>query len=69
MRIVRGTGKPIAQVVGDFGINEGTMANWIARDRMSRVGDVAIEASDRTLARGDRGTLRTIMGNLLWAFA
>jgi len=42
--------------------------------------DVAIEASDRTLVRGDlraavdairlsRRTLRTIQGNLFWAFA
>ena len=31
VRIVRETGKPIAQVARDLGINEGTLANWWAR--------------------------------------
>jgi len=42
VRIVRETGKPIAQVARDLGINEGTLANWIARDRQSRAGDAAL---------------------------
>ena len=42
VRIVRETGKPIAQVARDLGINEGTLANWIARDRQSRDGDGAL---------------------------
>ena len=33
VRIVRETGKPIAQVARDLGINEGTLSNWCARDR------------------------------------
>ena len=33
VRIVKESGKPIAQVARDLGINEGTLANWVARDR------------------------------------
>ena len=33
VRIVRETGKPIAQVARDLGINEGTLGNWLAKDR------------------------------------
>lgn len=36
MRIVRETGKPIAQVARDLGINEGTLGSWIAWDTVER---------------------------------
>jgi transposase len=36
VRIVRQTGKPIAQVARELGINEGTLGNWCARDRRVR---------------------------------
>ncbi|MET7968749.1 transposase [Micromonospora sp. NPDC005305] len=36
VRIVRETGKPIAQVARDLGINDGTLANWVAQDRRAR---------------------------------
>jgi transposase len=39
VRIVRETGKPIAQVARELGINEGTLGNWCARDRRLRGGD------------------------------
>jgi transposase len=39
VRIVRETGKPIAQVARDLGINEGTLGNWCAKDRQQRGGD------------------------------
>ena len=29
MRLVRETGKPIAQVARDLGINSGTLGNWV----------------------------------------
>ena len=36
VRIVRETGKPIAQVARDLGIREGTLGNWMARDKIER---------------------------------
>jgi transposase len=32
-RLVRETGKPIAQVACDLGINEGMLGNWVGTDR------------------------------------
>ena len=39
VRLVRETGKPIAQVARELGINDGTLANWVGRDRRARDGD------------------------------
>lgn len=36
VRIVRETGKPIAQVARDLGINDGTLGNWVHKDRIER---------------------------------
>ena len=36
VRIVRETGKPIAQVARDLGINPGTLGNWVDKDRAER---------------------------------
>ena len=36
VRIVRETGKPIAQVARDLGINEGTLGNWCAQERAAQ---------------------------------
>ena len=38
VRIVRETGKSIAAVARDLGIHEGTLGNWVARDRAAREG-------------------------------
>ena len=38
VRIVRETGRPIAQVARELGINEGTLGNWLAKDRATRDG-------------------------------
>ena len=36
VRLVRETGKPIAQVARDLEINEGTLGNWVNADATSR---------------------------------
>ena len=38
VRLVRETGKPIAQVARDLGVNEGTLGNWVNSDRRRRDG-------------------------------
>jgi transposase len=35
VRIVRETGKPVAQVARDLGIHEGTLGNWVNKDRVA----------------------------------
>ncbi|HWM95578.1 MAG TPA: transposase, partial [Streptosporangiaceae bacterium] len=36
VRLVRETGKPIAQVARELGIKEGTLGNWVGADRRRR---------------------------------
>jgi transposase len=38
VRLVRETGKPVAQVARDLGVNEGTLGNWVNADRRRREG-------------------------------
>ncbi|MDN5745035.1 MAG: transposase [Nocardioidaceae bacterium] len=47
VRIVEETGKPIAQVAREMGINEGTLGNWVARDREARQGRGELSKGDR----------------------
>ena len=48
VRLVLETGKPIAQVARELGINEGTLGNWCARERRLREGgDPALSESER----------------------
>lgn len=46
MRIVRETGKPVARVARDLGINEGTLGNWYAKDRAEREGTNGLSVAD-----------------------
>ena len=46
VRLVRETGKPVAQVARELEVNEGTLGNWCALDRR-RHADGALSASER----------------------
>lgn len=48
VRLVEETGKPIAQVARELGINEGTLGNWCAKARRERNGeDAPLTESER----------------------
>jgi len=47
VRIVRETGKPIVQVARDLGIHEGTLGNWVNRDRTERGGQEGLGVDER----------------------
>jgi transposase len=53
VRIVRETGRPIAHVAQELGINAGTLGNWVGADRRRRGGgDGALGEEERAeLAR------------------
>jgi transposase len=51
VRIVRETGRPIAQVARELGINEGTLGNWVGLDRRAR------EGGDGRLGESERAEL------------
>lgn len=46
VRIVEETGKPIAQVARDLGVNEGTLGNWVQRARTEREGRGELRESE-----------------------
>ena len=48
VRIVRETGKPIAQVARDLGVNAGTLGNWVDKDRADREGTQGLSGGDIT---------------------
>lgn len=58
VRIVRETGRPIAQVAKELGINEGTLGNWVNRDRRAR------EDGDEALGESEREELKRLRGEV-----
>jgi transposase len=52
VRLVRETGKPIAQVARDLGASEGTLGNWVNDDRRRQSGNGELSEDERAeLAR------------------
>ncbi|PJN30511.1 transposase [Streptomyces sp. CB02959] len=59
VRIVRETGKPIAQVARDLGVNEGTLATWVSREKeASRAGLDPDERAELARLRKENHELR-----------
>ena len=54
VQLVVETGKPIAQVARELGVNEGTLGNWCARARRERDGD------DASLSESERAELERL---------
>ena len=46
VQIVEETGKPIAQIARDLGVNEGTLGNWVNRARAAREGRGELSGDD-----------------------
>jgi transposase len=61
VRIVLETGKSIAAVARDLGIHEGTLGNWVTRDREGREGRGELTCDDLAelkRLRGENAELR-----------
>ncbi len=46
VRIVNETNKSVAAVARDLGVNEGTLGNWVTRDREARQGTEGLSKGD-----------------------
>ncbi len=55
VRILRETGKSIAEVGRDLGINPGTLGNWVAKDA-----EVNGDPADRPLSESERAELQRL---------
>ncbi|HJT02823.1 MAG TPA: transposase [Pseudonocardiaceae bacterium] len=77
VRLVRETGRSIAQVAKDLGINAGTLANWVALERHRKDGNGRLSEDERVeLARlrrenaelaMERDVLIGLVGGRAWA--
>ena len=58
VRLVRQTGKPVAAIARDLGVNEGTLGNWVVKDKAAREGRGSVPrgcGGAETAARGECG--------------
>ena len=59
MRIVNETGRPVAEIARELGVNEGTLGNWVRRDRDERSGGLSSdERAELVRLRKENATLR-----------
>ena len=61
VRIVEETGKPVAAVARELGVNEGTLGNWVQRARAERDGSSSLSTADYAelqRLRGENAELR-----------
>jgi transposase len=61
VRLVRETGKPIAAIARDLGVNEGTLGNWVVKDKSAREGVEGLsrdDAAELKRLRGENAELR-----------
>lgn len=60
VRIVEESGRPIAQVARDLGVNEGTLGNWVAKARAAgEPGAISLdEREELKQLREENATLR-----------
>ena len=54
VRLVFETGKPIAQVARELGVNEGTLGNWVSKYRVEHADE------EQPLSVSDRARLREL---------
>ena len=47
VQLVEQTGRPIAQIARELGINEGTLGNWVAKARAHRDGTAELTPDER----------------------
>ena len=51
--------RPIADVARALGVNEGTLGNWVSRERVERARGTELSTDERAELRGQVGELRT----------
>jgi transposase len=58
VELVVSSGRPVAEIARDLGINEATLGNWVVRARQS--GKLADKKDDKPLDIGERARLKAL---------